>query len=164
MTAAPPCVDALPPRLRSKIRLEQAPTNPPRPISGPCWMWTASGSRYGLIRHGGGTRVAHRVVYELLVGPVPDGLELDHLCRVKYCCSPMHLEPVTHQVNVDRAKPLEGRPRWTHCPKGHELAGENVKIKERRGYVERTCGTCARRRSRERMRRVRAALREQASA
>lgn len=71
--------------------------------SGPsgCWFWTASKTQsgYGMF-HGKG---AHRYAYELLVGPVPTGFQLDHLCRVKHCVNPDHLEPVTPRKNRGRA-------------------------------------------------------------
>lgn len=74
-----------------------------------CWLWTASltGDGYGRISLGGKfgpMGLAHRVAYELLVGPIPEGLELDHLCRVRRCVNPEHLEPVTHAENVRRAQ------------------------------------------------------------
>lgn len=75
-----------------------------------CWLWPGStyGNGYGSIKIGSrqdGTRrntSTHIVTYEALVGPVPEGLELDHLCRVRLCCNPFHLEPVTHSQNMER--------------------------------------------------------------
>jgi hypothetical protein len=83
------------------------------PELGPCWVWTGTrlgGPRggYGAINRGGqGSQstaplLAHVVAYELYVGPVPDGLELDHLCGNKGCVNPSHLEPVTHRENIRR--------------------------------------------------------------
>lgn len=74
---------------------------------GPCWLWTGALNRkgYGVIQRGDrdmGTALVHRVVWELLVGLVPLGLDLDHLCRVRACCNPDHLEPVTRAVNTAR--------------------------------------------------------------
>jgi len=72
---------------------------------GDCWEWTGSlfqGTGYAQVWADGTTRLGHRVVYELLVGPIPKGLELDHLCRVRSCVNPAHLEPVTHKVNMER--------------------------------------------------------------
>jgi hypothetical protein len=87
-------IEALPARIRSKISA---------PADG-CWTWTGAGGDgdYGAVWYQGSTRKAHVVVYELLVGPVPAGLELDHLCRVKHCVRPDHLEPVTHAENMRR--------------------------------------------------------------
>jgi len=76
----------------------------PCPITG-CWHWAAkwdSGNGYGKVRHEGKCSMAHRVVYLLLVGPIPEGYVLDHTCRVRGCCNLDHLEPVTVQVNTQR--------------------------------------------------------------
>lgn len=69
-----------------------------------CWLWTGapSNSGYGHYKVGGKAIKAHRAVYELLVGPIPEGMQLDHLCEVKLCVNPDHLEPVTHQENARR--------------------------------------------------------------
>ena len=85
-----------------------------------CWIWNAARDRhgYGHIKVGGrlGRLLrAHRVAYELLVGPIPEGLQLDHLCRVRSCINPAHLEPVTSGENTRRSP-------WnsaTHCRNGH---------------------------------------------
>ena len=75
-----------------------------------CWVWTGrlNDDGYGVLDmswRGGGPKLrsAHRLAYELLVGPIPDGLELDHLCFVRSCVNPAHLEPVTHAENLRRA-------------------------------------------------------------
>lgn len=70
-----------------------------------CWEWAGRMNvwGYGTMHIGKHTRQAHRVVYEILVGLVPEGLELDHLCRVKSCVRPSHMEPVTHGENVRRS-------------------------------------------------------------
>ncbi len=76
------------------------------PRLGSCWLWTGAimHGGYGQIRLRPGTRTmnTHRFAYELLVGPIPDGLHLDHLCRVPRCCNPLHLEPVTQAENSRR--------------------------------------------------------------
>lgn len=77
--------------------------------SGECWVWTgALNTGYGRVHVGPGRRSAygHRVLYEMLVGPVPEGLDLDHLCRNRACCNPDHLEPVTRQENLLRGDTL----------------------------------------------------------
>lgn len=82
-----------------------------------CWQWTASvdSSGYGQFDH----KIAHRVAWEWLRGPIPEGLQLDHLCRNRRCVNPDHLEPVTAAVNTQRAKAVA--PRRTHCRYGHEI-------------------------------------------
>ena len=70
-----------------------------------CWPWRGQVNRggYGVARYKRRTTTAHRAIYRILVGPIPDGLELDHLCRNRLCVNPAHLEPVTHLENVRRA-------------------------------------------------------------
>ena len=73
-----------------------------------CWLWTGALTRdYGSFWLDGNQRPAHRYSYELLRGPIPDGLQMDHLCRVKHCVNPDHLDPVTPATNLRRA------PLWT---------------------------------------------------
>ena len=73
-------------------------------FTGFCWEWTADRAKsgHGRIRVDGRTQMAHRIAYELLVGPIPEGLELDHLCRNTCCVNPDHLDPVTHLENMRR--------------------------------------------------------------
>ena len=98
--------------------------------------WNAGKTRdgYGLIKVGGKHVVAHRMAYELLVGPIPEGMEIDHVkargCLSRSCCNPDHLEPVTHAENVRRSdSPFFNGTyfgRKTHCPKGHQYTEENT--------------------------------------
>lgn len=119
----------------------------PEPNSG-CWLWMgACAGEYGYIGLGGGRhqgiRTAHRVAYELFKGPVPDGLHIDHLCRVTCCVNPDHMEAVTQQENNRRqmeAYRQKGRP--THCRKGHEYATQNPVFRK---DGSRACRLCARR-------------------
>jgi hypothetical protein len=99
------------------------------PTLGPCWLWTASTypTGYGhsiLFRLG----YAHRVSYRLVKGPIPEGMTLDHLCRVPLCVNPDHLEAVTHRVNVLRSPIAQAaiNARKTHCIHGHEFSPENT--------------------------------------
>ena len=112
-----------------------------------CWQWqmklTTGG--YGKWCHDGRVTPAHRRVYELLVGPIPDGLDLDHLCRNRGCVNPEHLEPVTNRENVLRGiSPHARNARRTHCAQGHEFTAENIR-RDARGH--RQCRECARLRS-----------------
>ena len=108
-----------------------------RPDLGECWVWTASkqGNGYGKIGsggRGGKDRPAHRVSYELLVGEIPAGLELDHLCKVILCVNPKHLEPVTPRENKLRGtSPSAIHAKKTHCPRGHEYDFYNTRYEGR---------------------------------
>ena len=104
----------------------------PCPNTG-CWFWmdrSTNGRGYGRVYYQGKSCQAHRAYYELLVGPIPDGLELDHKCRVTMCVNPDHLEPVTHRTNVRRGDamwvPGALRAAITHCLRGHAYEGRNV--------------------------------------
>lgn len=106
----------------------------PEPNSG-CWLWTGAATDRGYGRvwvHAAQRAIpAYRALYELENGPVPDGLELDHLCRVPACVNPAHLEPVTHKENQCRSplimKGAGDRMRAkTHCPQNHPYAGKNL--------------------------------------
>jgi hypothetical protein len=122
-----------------------------------CWEWTGriGNKGYGRFDTFPPKREvpAHRVVYELMVGPVPDGLEIDHLCRNRACVRPDHLEPVTRQENCRRAALHEDwhRPKpqnKTHCIRGHALTIENTWSAGKSGRKCRICGEIARARYR----------------
>jgi hypothetical protein len=107
-----------------------------------CWEWTAARNSYGYgqIWRDGRMAPAHRVLYELLVGPIPEGLHIDHLCRNRGCVRPDHLEPVTCRENLLRGETLPAKQAaTTHCPSGHEYAGANLRV-ETSG--KRKCKTC----------------------
>lgn len=122
--------------------------------TGICWLWTGATNRggYGAISKGRreGAAIVHRVVWELLVGPIPEGADLDHLCRVRACCNPDHLEPVTRAVNVARGSRRAGAPRRTHCKRGHAFTPENTIPNGLNGRACRTCTNEAKRRHRAR--------------
>ena len=111
----------------------------------PCWLWTGSltSTGYGQISIHSRPRPAHRVSYILLKGPIPRNLEIDHLCRVRRCVNPNHLEPVTRSENTKRgmagkAAATRAQER-THCKKGHELTGDNIRGAEK---GKRLCKIC----------------------
>lgn len=109
-----------------------------------CWPWlgVVSDNGYGKLNN----RYAHRVAYQLAVGPIPDGLTIDHVkargCTRRDCCNPAHLEPVTRGENALRGDSRNARnARKTHCRRGHEFTPENTRI-SKRGHRE--CRTCSR--------------------
>jgi len=115
---------------------------------GGCWIFLggrASGG-YGVFYLAKGKPTpAHRFSYEQSIGPIPPGLELDHLCRTPDCVHPLHVEPVTHRENCKRGlhtgvlKHHANKRARTHCPKGHPFSGENLVIYEKNWRVCRTC-------------------------
>lgn len=112
--------------------------------AGGCLLWTGQIDKAGYGRRGG--RLAHRLVYEMEVGPVPDALPLDHLCRVTRCVNPLHLEPVSQRENLLRS-PLtfQGRnARKTHCPQGHPYDEANTYRPPRGGRICRACSRARR--------------------
>lgn len=108
------------------------------PDSNGCHIWHAGlNDGYGHFNARHSTTRAHRIAYERIYGPVPDGLELDHLCRVKACINPDHLEAVTHVENLAR----QIRFPKIVCPQGHRYEGENLYVDPRGG---RRCRECKR--------------------
>lgn len=119
-------------RLMEKVRVTDAG----------CWEWIGTRDQrgYGMIFRGncgsatasmgrGSWLRAHRVSYELHVGAIPNGLQLDHLCRNKWCVNPLHLEPVTSRQNTLRGEaPAAQNARKTSCDRGHPLFGDNLFI------------------------------------
>lgn len=123
-----------------------------------CWLWTGclNSKGYGQFNH----RAAHRVAYERCIGPIPDGLEIDHVrargCEHRNCVNPAHLEAVSHWENVMRGDTIAAKRRaQTHCIHGHEFTPENTYIwrggrscracsdRRRKEYVERKQARCA---------------------
>lgn len=123
-------------RFLAKIEMPEEPDG--------CWVWIACKNKkgYGQFGLNGKARLAHRVAYEHYVGPIPDGMEPDHTCRVRACVNFNHLEPVTHRVNILRgASPCAKHARKTHCKNGHLLSGDNLVTSVlKRGH--RLCRTC----------------------
>ncbi len=112
-----------------------------------CWLWTSRKHRGGYgeftVQRSGKQFYwrAHRVSYELEVGPIPDGLLIDHLCRVRSCVNPRHLDPVTHQENMRRGRGYGWASRREACGNGHKWTDESTLI-DRRGI--RVCRLCSR--------------------
>lgn len=126
-------------RFWAKVDKEQTGTG--------CWEWASNchPDGYGQFtrRPETGTGRAHRIAYELLVGPIPPGLVIDHLCRNRACVNPAHLEPVTNEENLRRG--LLGMPQKlrTHCSKGHEFTDANTNwVPQRSGRLGRQCRAC----------------------
>lgn len=121
----------------SKVRRPHSPRG--------CWEWMGDTNvGYGRIAARSGftvsrTKLAHRIAFELLVGPIQPGLHLDHLCRNTVCVNPEHLEPVTPDENTKRG--LHGVLR-THCRFGHELTVANTYVRPSDG--SRKCRECSR--------------------
>lgn len=166
-----PCVEKL---LQPRVRITEQSKMPlidrimTRIVLDPgsgCWLWEGAltvgyGCLKPLVDEPKRTDLVHRLTYEYFIGPIPDGLEPDHLCRVRSCCNPWHLEPVTRRENairgecgsVTRAKMLAK----THCPQGHPYSGDNLYIAK---SGDRMCKTCQRTRDKAR----KAALRKNAA-
>lgn len=112
-----------------------------------CWGWTGTklSKGYGHFYAKGKMRMAHRVSYEHFSAPIPDGLQLDHLCRNRACVNPLHLEPVTGVENVRRGASFAAvNARKTHCPQGHPYEGDNLVVIKN----GRDCRACRRERNR----------------
>lgn len=125
---------------RFRAKLQRSP--------GGCWNWIGARkpTGYGNFWYAGKTVLAHRFAWEALVGPIPDGLTVDHICRNTSCVNPAHMEIVPFAVNLLRGEcPPAANARKTHCPQGHQYGGDNLHIT--RGG-RRHCRTCKRDRAR----------------
>lgn len=115
-------------------------------LDGDCWLYRGTlRDGYGRITRDGVAHQAHRLIYEFLVGPIPDGLQLDHLCRRRACCNPDHVEPVTQQENIARGARRPGcELHITTCVRGHELTPDNVAYWDKSRPTKRWCKACSR--------------------
>lgn len=140
----------LPDRFWKKVD-KNGPVPAHRPELGPCRLWLGAldSSGYGEYYVRGSMLGAHRVAFEDLHEPVPEGLELDHLCRVRRCCNDAHVEPVTGSVNALRG--ISANREKTHCPQGHEYNEKNTyRVHTKAGRILRSCRPCNNARSRNR--------------
>jgi hypothetical protein len=128
-----------------------------RPDLGPCWMWKGRLTEKGYGRFNLDHRksvYATRFAYESMHGPIPKPLVPDHLCRVRACVCPDHIEPVTNKENILRGEcPQAQLARQTHCKRGHPLTGRNLILRAN----QRNCRTCKNLRDNARRKQVRRA-------
>lgn len=132
--------ERLPRRFWDKVNLDETTG---------CWIWQAqiNDGGYGAIHwHRKPMQRAHRVAYEELIGPIPEGLVIDHLCKARACVNPSHLEPVTNGENVLRGDgPSAKNAQVARCPQGHEYTPENTMTRRRTdGRLKRECHQCNR--------------------
>jgi hypothetical protein len=129
---------ALRARVTSRITIED------RGYATPCWISNRAAHSNGYTKIGylGQTWLTHRFSYTVFIGDIPDGLQLDHLCRQRACCNPEHLEPVTCRENLLRGDTLTAKEAaQTHCKEGHPLSGPNLYVRPDR-TKSRGCKTC----------------------
>ena len=110
-----------------------------------CWLWTGSRCKlkgYARLLYKGAPQRAHRLAYLFFVGEIPDET-IDHLCRIRNCVNPAHLEPASNHTNVLRGNgPTARNARKTHCLRGHEFTPENIRFINTNGREGRTCRAC----------------------
>lgn len=114
-------------RFWSKVD-KNGPVSDYAPHLGPCWIWTAGlfSAGYGQFWNGSKNVGAHRWAYEQEHGSIPEGLQSDHLCRVRHCVRSSHIELVTQQENIRRGDAGQNNVQKTHCPQAHPYSAENT--------------------------------------
>jgi hypothetical protein len=120
-----------------------------------CWLWTASVNHdgYGKFSYKKRTFWVHRLSYLAIIGEIPEGMPLDHLCRVRNCVNPDHLEPVTNKENILRGEgPSAQNAKKTHCPQGHKYNKENTYIYK--FTQKRACRMCDKLKKREKRKKL----------
>ena len=111
-----------------------------------CWLWPKylKPNGYGFLRVAGKNKYVHRISYEMFVGPIPEDMTIDHLCKVRHCVNPAHMEVVTRGENALRGdSPMAKNARKTHCKHGHEFTPENTILVK----LGRQCRSCSREKS-----------------
>ncbi len=154
-----------PPGPTPRILYDEVPCLVPN-LEGSCHVFrggkTAAG--YGRVSINDKECYSHRYVWERDVGPIPEGLEIDHRCRNRACCNVKHLRAVTHKVNLTENSVgacWQIHAAKTHCPQGHPYSPENTRLyKNKRGWNCRSCRTCTRARNRKQKLRAKLARRE----
>ena len=114
-------------------------------ITDSCWLWHGcfNSSGYGQCTYEGKDHRVHRLIYQWMIGPIPDGKQLDHLCRVRCCVNPFHLEVVTLKENVLRGIGITAKNAVkTHCINGHKFNNENTYLAKRKRGIQRECKKC----------------------
>jgi len=115
----------------------------PEPNTG-CWLWLLGVSRDGYAQVGKAPWSGHAIASDLRLGPLPSGMERDHICRQRSCVNPDHIQYITDAENIARADYTVNHrnKRKTHCKRGHELSGDNLYLHKRAAGFSRECKTC----------------------
>lgn len=110
-----------------------------------CWIWNGAvdAHGYGSILEKGKIKKSHRVSYIMFHGEIPKDVVIDHICKIKRCVNPLHLQVVTLGENTLLGDgPTAQNKRKTHCIRGHKLSGDNIYLYERAGHTNRQCRIC----------------------